>query len=339
MKSIKFLALSALAVMAVTMASCSSASAPKATLRTSVDTTSYTWGVSLADQGLVQHLEQLGVLKSTMSVEQEFQMKMMVADSAQLVTLEKEKQAALAALDKENAPKLREFIKGMKSGMDIKAESSKSAYIQGVNIGMQLSQQMVPGMEQSIFGENSTETLNKNNILSGIIKVLNDQPTLIDRAEAGQIFETEMVRLQEKEAARQEEELRVQFEGAIAEGATFLAENAKREGVVTLPSGLQYEVIRQGTGATPTPNDRVTVHYHGTLIDGEVFDSSVSRGDPATFGVTQVISGWTEALQLMPVGSKWKLYIPYDLAYGSQDRGIIRPYSTLIFEVELLEIN
>jgi FKBP-type peptidyl-prolyl cis-trans isomerase FklB len=336
---LKTFALCALAVMALTMASCNNASAPKATLKTSVDTTSYTWGVSLADQGLVQHLEQLGVLKSTMSVEQEFQMKMMMADSAQLVTLEKEKQAALAALNKENAPRLREFIKGMKSGMSVEAESSESAYIQGVNIGMQISQQMIPSLEQAIFGENSTETLNKNNILSGMIKVLKDQPTLIDRAEAGQIFDAQMARLQEEEMARQEEEMRVQFEGAIAEGAAFLAENAKREGVVTLPSGLQYEVIRQGTGTTPTLNDRVTVHYHGTLIDGEVFDSSVLRGDPATFGVTQVISGWTEALQLMPVGSKWKLYIPYDLAYGSQDRGVIRPYSTLIFEVELLEIN
>ena len=118
-----------------------------------------------------------------------------------------------------------------------------------------------------------------------------------------------------------------------------LPENAEREEVTTLPSGLQYEVLTTGTGAIPTDTDRVRVHYHGTLIDGTVFDSSVERGEPTTFGVTQVIAGWTEALQLMPVGSKWRLYVPYDLAYGSQDRGEIKPFSTLIFDVELLGIE
>ncbi|MBQ5925386.1 MAG: FKBP-type peptidyl-prolyl cis-trans isomerase, partial [Paludibacteraceae bacterium] len=119
----------------------------------------------------------------------------------------------------------------------------------------------------------------------------------------------------------------------------FLAENAKRANVVTLESGLQYEVITEAIGQKPVASDKVKVHYHGTLIDGTVFDSSVRRGEPATFGVTQVIQGWVEALQLMPVGSKWKLYIPYQLAYGEQGAGqMIAPYSALIFEVELLEI-
>jgi len=128
-------------------------------------------------------------------------------------------------------------------------------------------------------------------------------------------------------------------ESIIAEGKKFLAENAKRDGVVTLASGLQYEVMTSGSGIKPKAADTVKVHYHGTLIDGKVFDSSVSRGEPATFGVTQVISGWVEALQLMPVGSKWKLFIPSDLAYGAQGAGqAIAPHSTLIFEVELLEI-
>jgi FKBP-type peptidyl-prolyl cis-trans isomerase FklB len=336
MKSIKIFALSALAVMAVTMCSCNKASAPRTNLRTSVDTTSYAYGVSLADQGLMQYLEQLGVIQSTMSVEQEFQMKMMMADSTQLVTLEKEKQAALDALNKENAPRLNEFIRGLKTAVSLQADSP---YASGLNVGSQISQQMLPGLNEALFGENATESINTNQMLAGLIGVLNNSNLAIDRTEAGAIIQREIERAEEVQAARHEEEMRIQFEGVIAEGAAFLAENAKREGVVTLPSGLQYEVIRQGTGATPTLNDRVTVHYHGTLIDGEVFDSSVVRGDPATFGVTQVISGWTEALQLMPVGSKWKLFIPYDLAYGSQDRGVIRPYSTLIFEVELLDIN
>ena len=128
-------------------------------------------------------------------------------------------------------------------------------------------------------------------------------------------------------------------EQAQSEGKAFLASNAKRAEVVTLESGLQYEIISAGTGSTPTASDSVKVHYHGMLIDGTVFDSSVNRGEPATFGVTQVISGWVEALQLMPVGSKWKLFIPSDLAYGAQGAGqSIAPHSTLVFEVELLDI-
>lgn len=124
------------------------------------------------------------------------------------------------------------------------------------------------------------------------------------------------------------------------EGQAFLAENAKREGVVTLPSGLQYEIISEGTGRKPKASDTVQVHYHGTLIDGTMFDSSVNRGEPATFGVTQVIPGWVEALQLMPVGSKWKLFIPSELAYGAQGAGqAIGPHTTLVFEVELLDIK
>jgi len=128
-------------------------------------------------------------------------------------------------------------------------------------------------------------------------------------------------------------------EKAQAEGVAFLAENATRENVVTLPSGLQYEIITKGDGEIPTAANTVKVHYHGTTVDGNVFDSSVRRGEPATFGVTQVIAGWVEALQLMPVGSKWKLFIPSDLAYGAQGAGqAIAPHATLIFEVELLEI-
>lgn len=122
-------------------------------------------------------------------------------------------------------------------------------------------------------------------------------------------------------------------------GNAFLEENKSREGVNTTASGLQYEVITEGTGPIPSADDRVRVHYHGTLIDGTVFDSSVERGEPAVFGVGQVIPGWTEALQLMPVGSKWKIYVPSDLAYGERGAGAdIGPNTTLIFEVELLEI-
>ena len=126
---------------------------------------------------------------------------------------------------------------------------------------------------------------------------------------------------------------------AGAEGEIFLAENAKKDGITVLESGLQYRVMTEGKGQKPAATDQVTTHYHGMLINGKVFDSSVDRGEPATFPVNGVIAGWVEALQLMPVGSKWELFIPYNLAYGERGAGAdIKPYSTLIFEVELLAI-
>ena len=126
----------------------------------------------------------------------------------------------------------------------------------------------------------------------------------------------------------------------IEEGKKFLEENSKKDGIITLESGLQYQVLKSAEGPKPTINDQVTTHYHGTLLDGTVFDSSIERGQPATFPVSGVIKGWTEALQLMTVGSKWKLFVPYDLAYGERSAGPkIGPYTTLIFEVELISID
>jgi FKBP-type peptidyl-prolyl cis-trans isomerase len=134
-------------------------------------------------------------------------------------------------------------------------------------------------------------------------------------------------------------QMEVKAQSNLEDGNKFLEENKAREGVTTTESGLQYEVITEGTGAVPTATDKVRVHYHGTTIDGTVFDSSVDRGEPAVFGVGQVIKGWTEALQLMPVGSKWKVFIPAELAYGERGAGAnIGPNSALVFEVELLEI-
>ena len=124
-----------------------------------------------------------------------------------------------------------------------------------------------------------------------------------------------------------------------ASGEAFLANNAKKEGVVVLPSGLQYEVITEGNGKKPSATDRVQCHYEGTLIDGTIFDSSIKRGEPAVFGVNQVIKGWVEALQLMQEGAKWRLYIPYDMAYGEHGAGeMIPPYSALVFDVELIKV-
>ncbi len=144
----------------------------------------------------------------------------------------------------------------------------------------------------------------------------------------------------EREQARKAEEQKALFADNIAKGEAFLAENAKRPEVTVLESGLQYEVITEGNGPRPTAADRVKCHYHGTLIDGTVFDSSVERGEPATFGLNQVIPGWTEGVQLMPVGSKWKFFIPSALAYGERGAGeAVAPNSALIFEIELIDIE
>jgi FKBP-type peptidyl-prolyl cis-trans isomerase FklB len=144
---------------------------------------------------------------------------------------------------------------------------------------------------------------------------------------------------QAKQAEKQAEQDKVLYKDYIAQNEEFLAKNKTKAGVTVTPSGLQYEVIKMGTGNKPTANNTVKVHYVGTLIDGTEFDSSIKRGEPAQFPVSGVITGWTEALQLMPVGSKFKLYIPQNLAYGASQAGeVIKPFSTLVFEVELLEI-
>ncbi|MBP6609802.1 MAG: FKBP-type peptidyl-prolyl cis-trans isomerase [Paludibacter sp.] len=172
------------------------------------------------------------------------------------------------------------------------------------------------------------ESLDYAKLAQGIKDALEQNETEMTAQEAQAIISEFFQALQEKAS-----------EATISEGKSFLEANAQRAEVVTLASGLQYEVLTAGTGSTPAASDTVKVHYHGTLINGTVFDSSVRRGEPATFGVTQVISGWVEALQLMPVGSKWKLFIPSELAYGAQGAGQqIGPHTTLVFEVELLDI-
>ncbi len=170
--------------------------------------------------------------------------------------------------------------------------------------------------------------LNVEKLSKGIQDVIEGNKPDMSNEEAQHVINEFFQNLQEKAS-----------EQTIAEGRAFLEANGKRAEVQTTASGLQYEVLSAGNGNVPSANDNVKVHYHGTLIDGTVFDSSVRRGEPATFGVTQVISGWVEALQLMPVGSKWKLFIPSNLAYGANGAGQhIGPHTTLIFEVELLAI-
>lgn len=168
-------------------------------------------------------------------------------------------------------------------------------------------------------------------VAQGVIDALNgvDMPYSNDEMQAA--FEAINTRMQAKDAEKHKA-----LSGA---GEAFLTENAKKAGITVTASGLQYEVITQGSGAVPTATSKVKTHYHGTLIDGTVFDSSVNRGQPIDFPVNGVIAGWTEALQLMPVGSKWRLYVPHNLAYGERGAGAsIAPFSTLIFDVELIDI-
>lgn len=328
--------LGAVTVLAVLMVSCGGASTPRTSLKNSVDSVSYAYGVSMADQGLVQYLEQNGVISNASNLEYEYQMRIAVADSTEREALQRELSSKIDSLNKANAPQLNDFIKGLKDAIDLE---ENSAYAQGLSIGTQFSQMMLPQVNSMLYGEDGAQKVNTDQLLAGLIAVLKNESLAINSMEANALVQDEIGKAQESQMARQEEELKDQHTEAIAEGEAYLSENASRDEVTTLPSGLQYEVLTEGNGPVPTESDRVRVHYHGTLIDGTVFDSSVERGEPATFGVTQVISGWTEALQLMPVGSKWRLYIPSDLAYGAQDRGEIKPFSTLVFDVELLGIE
>lgn len=176
--------------------------------------------------------------------------------------------------------------------------------------------------------------------LNVLAKGLRDAATGQEKLLPDENIQKNMMKFQQVMRTKFQEDQQKKGEASKAEGEQFLEENKKKEGVVTLPSGLQYKVITPGSGPHPKATDQVVVNYRGTLIDGTQFDSSYDRGQPATFGVNQVIKGWTEALQLMKPGAKWEVYIPSDLAYGTRGAGqMIPPNATLIFEVELLEIK
>jgi FKBP-type peptidyl-prolyl cis-trans isomerase FklB len=195
----------------------------------------------------------------------------------------------------------------------------------------QVSYIIATNMAQGLKSQ-GLDTINADAVAKAFKDVFEDNELAISEEESNEIMKV----FSEKMIARQKEKSAKANEVEI----TYLAENGEKEGVTTTESGLQYEVITSGGGEKPTAADQVTVHYHGMLTDRTVFDSSVDRGQPASFGVTQVIKGWTEALQLMSVGDKWKLTIPADLAYGDQGYGgMIGPGATLVFEVELLGIN
>jgi FKBP-type peptidyl-prolyl cis-trans isomerase FklB len=302
MRKLLSIAVLSMTAFGMILISCN-AQAPKANLKTDADTLSYALGISLSQQ-LDQYFMQVGI------------------DSIYL----------------------KDFIKGFQEGFTMDKDNKKvNAYESGRQIGIQFSQQMIPGMNQTFFAEDTTKSVNKDNLAAGFISSALKQKLQMDK-EYAQNYVTELEnKIREEQMAKQQEQMEqqysVQYAEAKAENAKFLEDNKSKAGVVTLPSGLQYKVIKEGKGPKPAATSTVRVDYKGTTIDGKEFDSTAKQGKPAEFPLNGVIAGWTEGIQLMSVGSKYILYIPYDLAYGVEGRqGSIPPYATLIFDVDLHDI-
>ena len=265
---------------------------PKANLKTDVDTMSYAIGMAQT-QGLKEYLvNQLGV------------------DSAYM----------------------GEFIKGLNEGANAGDNKKKAAYYAGIQIGQQIANQMVKGINHEVFGEDSTKTISMKNFMAGFISGTTGKNGLMTMEQAGTVAQTKMQEIKAREMEKT-------YGPNKEEGVKFLAANAKKDGVKTLPSGVQYKVLKEGTGAVPADTSLVKVHYEGRLLNDSVFDSSYKRGEPITLRCNQTIKGWTDAIVNMPAGSIWEVYIPQELAYGEREQGMIKPFSALVFKIELLEVN
>ena len=267
-------------------------STPKADLKDEVDTLSYAMGMAQT-QGLKEYL----------------------SDRLQIDT---------AYMD--------DFIKGLNDGANAGDDKKKAAYYAGIQIGQQISNQMVKGINHEVFGEDSTKTISLKNFMAGFISGTTGKKGLMTIDEAAKLAQTKMVSIKAKAMEKQ-------YGPNKVAGEKFLAANKKKPGVVTLPSGVQYKVIKEGNGPMPKDTSMVKVQYEGKTIDGNVFDSSYKRGEPVSLRANQVIKGWTEALVHMPVGSVWEVYIPQNLAYGEREQGQIKPFSVLIFKIELVSLG
>ena len=227
---------------------------------------------------------------------------------------------------------INDFIKGLNEGANAGDNKKKAAYYAGIQIGQQISNRMMKGINHEVFGEDSTKTISLKNFMAGFISGVTGKKALMTTDSAQEVAQRLIQSIKAKE-------LEATYGLNKEAGIKFLAENAKKDGVVTLPSGVQYKVIKEGTGAIPADTSLVKVNYEGRLINDSIFDSSYKRGTPTTFRANQVIKGWTEALCHMPAGSIWEVYIPQELAYGEREQNIIKPFSALIFKIELLEVN
>ena len=227
---------------------------------------------------------------------------------------------------------MAEFIKGLNEGANAGDNKKKAAYYAGIQIGQQISNQMMKGINHEVFGDDSTKTISLKNFMAGFVSGTTGKQGLMTIEQAQTVAQTKMQEIKARE-------LEKTYGGNKKEGEEFLAKNAKKDGVKTLESGVQYRVIKEGTGAIPADTSLVKVHYEGRLLNDSVFDSSYKRGEPITLRCNQTIKGWTDAMVHMPAGSIWEVYIPQDLAYGEREQGIIKPFSVLIFKIELLEVN
>ena len=283
-----------MAVMAIAAATISSCGngTPKADLRSDVDTVSYAIGMAQT-QGLKDYLVgHLGV------------------DTAYI----------------------GEFIKGLNEGANAGDNKKQAAYYAGIQIGQQISNQMKPGINHELFGDDSTKTISMKNFMAGFVSGTTGKQGLMTMEQAQETAQRLMKDIKARELEK------TYGENKLA-GEKFLAENAKKEGVKVLESGVQYKVIKEGTGKIPADTSMVKVHYEGRTLDGNVFDSSYKRNSPIDLRANQVIKGWTDAMVHMPAGSVWEVYIPQDLAYGDREQAQIKPFSMLIFKIELLEVK
>ena len=227
---------------------------------------------------------------------------------------------------------MKEFIKGLNEGANAGDDKKKAAYYAGIQIGQQISNIMMKNINREVFGNDSTKTISLKNFMAGFVSGVTGKNGLMTAEQAGQTAQTKMQQMKA-------EQMMKQYGPNKEKGEKFLAENAKKEGVKTLPSGVQYKVIKEGSGAIPADTSKVKVNYEGRTIDGKVFDSSYKRNQPLTLRCNQTIKGWTDAMVHMPVGSVWEVYIPQNLAYGEREQGDIKPFSVLIFKIELLGIE
>ena len=221
---------------------------------------------------------------------------------------------------------MADFIEGFNEALDNMNDPRMKSRLAGMQIANQVTDRMLASIKSEL--DNAVDSVVDPLFYRGFADILMNDTTVMTMKKAQGIHDQKMKHNQD-----------VKTEKLTKAGKDFLAQNAKKPGIKTTASGLQYEVLKQGNGAVPTKTDKVKVNYEGKLIDGTVFDSSYQRGEPAVFGLNQVIKGWTEGIALMPVGSKWRLYIPQELGYGERQSGKIPPYSTLIFDVELLGIE
>ena len=225
-----------------------------------------------------------------------------------------------------------EFIKGLNVGVNAGDDKKKSAYYAGVQIGQQISNQMVKAINHDLFGDDSTRSISMKNLMAALIGGVKGEKTIIGAEDAQQIW-------QMKSQVIKAKSMEAQYGKNKEAGAKFIAEYAKKAGVKKLEGGVLYRVIKEGKGEMPKDTSLVRVHYEGKTVDGKVFDSSYERKEPVQLRANQVIPGWTTALTHMPVGSTWEVVIPYDKAYGDRETPQIKPFSTLIFKIELVGVG